>query len=103
MCPVLSYWCKMDFKKRKQIRNSWNVVLQKNAVAKLGEEKDKRKHIVRTSHKRLTLGTSKMVFFRWRGAARLSPGVGCHSTTQGDKVMHARTMGVKSARRVLSD
>ena len=33
-------------------------MLPKNAVAKLGEEKDKRKHIVRTSHKRLTLDTN---------------------------------------------
>ena len=33
-------------------------MLPKNAVAKLGEEKDKRKHIVQTSHKRLTLGTN---------------------------------------------
>ena len=49
---------KLSLKNRKQIRNSLNVMLPKNAVAKLGEEKDKRKHIVRTSHKRLTLGTN---------------------------------------------
>ena len=58
ICPVLSYGRKNGLKKRKQIRNSWNVVLPNNDMAKLREEKDKRKHIVRTSHKRLTLGTN---------------------------------------------